>query len=324
MVKNKKITALVAGALAAILLLGTSFALFTARNSVQSNATTASLNIEIIETETPEGNMLPGDMRTFKYKVQSRGNVDTDIRETIVINAPSGREAFEADTITGQSQFDLYLASDVEQDATGAYLPKEGATPIAVKTIVDGKTIKYQPEIYTLSANEIQEHDYVVVFKKDASNMWKQQEIKFSVVVEAKQNANTAADWSEVETVQYTMGSGLVIDVVVDEDDEFIRVMVDGSLAAQNFEEAFFASTMMQPGMRNTYVATQFGQEVPVELSVSGEGAQYLTIEDNAVFITNDSFASGNSPEYFDAELSITINGTVKTRAMTVVLYPNN
>ena len=322
MVKNKKITGIIAGTLAVIILVGSSFALFTARGMTKSGNTTARFNIEIENTVNPEGNMVPGDIRTLKYDVKSYGNVSTDVRETIIVNVPNGREDFVADGTTGQSQFDIYLASDVSQDATGAYVPNADAQPLQTKTIVDGKTIKYQPAEYTLNENEVQAHDYVVLFKKDASNMWKQQMVNFSVMVEAKQNANNAADWSEVETIEYTMASGQTLNVVVDEDDAFIRLMADGKLVASNFEDSSLTSAMMTAGQTATYTATQFGEDVEVALAVSGDGAQYITITDNVVSVASDAVASGDETEYLNTTLTITINGVEQTRELVVMVFP--
>lgn len=236
-IMNKKM-AVTAGAVAAILAMGASMAYFTDYATTQANGTAGTVAIAMdSDINLLDANGMdilnPGDMRDGAFTVTNMGNKSIDVRSTLALTALDRDGA--AINFTGdaesQSEFDLYLASDVELVEGKGYAPKEGAKPLATKSI-EGNVIKYNLPDYMLNGNsdeydEVEtidgvdafahEYDFVLVFKGEAGNDWQASTIQLDVIVEAKQHENTGAGWDIVAQETLTQGS-LTQGVVAGED----------------------------------------------------------------------------------------------------------
>ena len=230
---NKK--AIVAGAVAGVLLItaGT-MAYFSDYATAQANGTAGTLSLALasdINLLNEDGNDIlnPGDRRDASFAVTNMGNKSIDVRTTVALTALD----YKGDAInftgsaTEQSEFDLYLASDVEEKMIdgkfAGYAPKADAQPLELKSI-EGNVIKYVLPEYSLDGNkdeygdEIETigdayaahaHDYnfVLVFKGETGNEWQASTIQMDVIVEAKQHENTQAGWDIVAQETVTQGS---------------------------------------------------------------------------------------------------------------------
>ena len=296
MVKNKKITAVVAGGLAATVLLGASFALFTDREAIEANANTAKFQVLVdrVDVDMNVEQLLPGDKLDLHYTVENDSTVKADIRQTLalrVVDAGSmeHNEKFVGFDLlnAGQSEFDIYLASDVHQDEFGAYVANDGATPLQVKEIVDANTIKYTIDSSTYEVDQITDHDFVILFNKSADNSWKSVCLDAEVVVEAKQTTNNADDWSEVQTIKYTAAQGLNMNVVVSEPDLLHKVEYthNGSVytVCPFMEYNMTGSCGRSSGESMDFNVIQLGVEKDFTMTASGELADYVDIQDDII-----------------------------------------
>ena len=227
--RNKKV-AIIAAVLAVIMVGAASFAYFSDRVSTSETGTAGSVQLSDISftgrlLDADRKDILnPGDERDLSFTVTNQGNKSIDVRETLVL------EAFEADgttpknfTATGQAEYEIYLASDVEADGQGSYAPKDGATPIATRTL-DRNKITYTPAHYTLNGKDSQDphevetgitsdskaNPYVLVFKGASDNSWQTTKIKVSALVEAIQHRNVQdndAKWTTVRSESITLGA---------------------------------------------------------------------------------------------------------------------
>ena len=224
--KKSAIACLIA---AAILVLGGSLAYFTdyAVTSAEGTAGTVAIALDSKINLLNEDGMdilNPGDQRDAGFDVTNMGNKSIDVRETVIleIKTPNTNLLFTGDAET-QSEFDLYLRSDVSEVPGEGYKPNPGAKPLAVKEIVEKKITYTLPE-YSLNGNSdkydevetidgvdtfVKENDFVLVFKGEAGNEWQDVRTQITVFVEAKQHENTGAGWEliEEETVLFN-GNG--------------------------------------------------------------------------------------------------------------------
>ncbi|MEE0929961.1 MAG: leucine-rich repeat protein [Acutalibacteraceae bacterium] len=225
---NKKIVKPIALILVAALLMSFSLAYFTDRAETQANGTAGTVaislanNINLLDANGQDI-INPGDKRTAGLVVTNEGNKSIDVRTTVALTAVD----YNGDPInfTGdadnQSEYDLYLASDVELVEGKGYAPKTGAKPLQVKSI-NGNVIKYVLPEYSLNGNsdkypEVETidgvaefshtHDLVMVMKGGADNAWQGSSMRIDVLVEAKQHENTAAGWTIVAQENVTHGS---------------------------------------------------------------------------------------------------------------------
>ena len=225
---NKNVALACVGA-ACVLALGASMAYFTdyAVTSAEGTAGTVAIALDNKINLLNEDGMdilNPGDQRDAGFDVTNMGNKSIDVRETVIleIETPNTNLFFTGDA-ESQSEFDLYLRSDVSEVPGEGYKPNPGAKPLAVKEIVE-KTITYTLPEYSLNGNSdeydevetidgvdtfVKENDYVLVFKGEAGNEWQDVRTKITVFVEAKQHENTGAGWEliEEETVVFN-GNG--------------------------------------------------------------------------------------------------------------------
>ena len=142
MQKTNKRFAVVAGAVAAILAMGASFAYFSDYATSQATGTAGTVAIALdsdINLLDAEGRDIlnPGDMRDGSFDVTNEGNKSIDVRTTIKLVAKDHEGNainFTGDAET-QSEYDLYLASDVELVEGRGYMPKADAKPLEVKSI---------------------------------------------------------------------------------------------------------------------------------------------------------------------------------------------
>lgn len=233
---SKKSASLAIVGAIALTLMG-SMAYFTDYATTQANGTAGTVAIDLdsnINLLNAEGKDIlnPGDMRDGDFTVTNMGNKSIDVRTTIALTAKDrdgNAMAFTGDAET-QSEYDLYLASDVELVEGQGYKPKADAKPLAVKSI-DGNVITYVLPEYSLNGNsdkhaEVEtidgvdafahENDFVFVFKGEAGNEWQASTVNIDIIVEAKQHENTGAGWDIVATENKTVGS-ITKDVVKDE-----------------------------------------------------------------------------------------------------------
>lgn len=233
---NKKM-AVTAGAVAVILAMGASMAYFTDYATTNATGTAGTVAIALdSDINLLDANGMdilnPGDQRDGSFTVTNMGNKSIDVRTTVALTAldhEGNAIAFTGDA-ESQSEYDLYLASDVELVEGKGYAPKADAKPLEVKSI-DGNVIKYVLPEYSLNGNsddydEVEtidgidafahDYDFVLVFKGEAGNEWQASTVTLDLIVEAKQHENTGAGWDIVAQESITQGS-LTQDVVAGE-----------------------------------------------------------------------------------------------------------
>lgn len=226
---SRKTKSIVAIILAAIMIFGMSFAYFTdyATTSTSGTAGTVAVsldnNMNLLNAEGKDI-LNPGDLRDAGFTVTNEGNKSIDVRTTIVLTTQSnsGQSLTFSGAANAQSEYDLYLRSDVEEIPGEGWKPKADAVPLQVKAI-DADTITYQPAIYSLNGNSdrydevetidginafSQTNDYVLIFKGEAGNEWQNSVVSIDVLVEAKQHENTSAGWDIV--AQENIASGAI------------------------------------------------------------------------------------------------------------------
>lgn len=210
----------------ALLISGT-FAYFTDHVTTQSIGTAGTVAVELNNTinlldEDGYDILGPGDMRVASFELVNMGNKSIDVRTTIALTITSEHYdlTFSGDSAM-QSEYDLYLREDVELVEGHGYMPKEGKTPIQVKS-VNGNVIFYEVPEYSLNGNseryaEVETingtgtfkhvYDYVLVFKHDTGNEWQDSVITIDILAEAKQHENTGAGWDIVAKESVKQGS---------------------------------------------------------------------------------------------------------------------
>lgn len=221
--KNMK-KAVVAGSLAAAIAAAGTIAYFTDRVDTSAQATAGTVDIALDANWSDVANFNPGDKVDIGYTIQNDGNKSVDIRERIVVKSSVAMDTAD------QAEFEVYKAADVEQDAYGAYIPKDGAEPVttgAERSVSDDQTqITYEIAEYVLNGTgenaetedgisvSENESDYVLVFKAGAANAFQGANASVDLVAEAKQHRNTGEDtWAEISTESVTIG-GAAVDVV--------------------------------------------------------------------------------------------------------------
>lgn len=225
--KSHKVRNLICLALACVLLIGGTMAYFTDYATTQANGTAGTVAIAVdshinLLNEDGMDILNPGDLRDAGFDVTNMGNKSVDVRETIALSAydrDGNPMNFTGDADT-QSEFDLYLRSDVEEIVGEGWKPKADAKPLEVKSI-DGNTITYVRPEYSLNGNsdeydEVEtvdgvdtfkkENDFVLIFKGETGNAWQGASLKVDVIVEAKQHENTGAGWDIVTKEEVTVG----------------------------------------------------------------------------------------------------------------------
>ena len=209
-------------------LFGCSFAYFTDYATEQATGTAGTValsmdsNINLLDANGMDI-INPGDMRDGSFTVTNEGNKSIDVRTTIALTTQSNTGfdlTFSGDGTT-QSEYDLYLASDVELVEGKGYMPKDGAQPLQVKSI-DQDVITYVLPEYSLNGNsdkydEVESidgvneyshtYDFVMVMKGGATNEWQNSSVSIDVLVEAKQHENTSAGWEIVAKENVVSGS---------------------------------------------------------------------------------------------------------------------
>ncbi|MEE0930565.1 MAG: hypothetical protein UIM53_06150, partial [Acutalibacteraceae bacterium] len=202
-------------------------AYFTDRATTDATGTAGTVNIDLvnhINLLNADGQDIinPGDQRDAGFEVQNKGNKSVDVRTTIALTAVD----YNGDPInfTGdaenQSEYDLYMRSDVELVEGEGYKPKADAKPLQVKSI-NGNIITYVVDECSLNGNmtlteyetidgiDTDKHNYdiVMVMKGATGNDWQASSIRMDVLVEAKQHENTQAGWAIVAQESTTVGS---------------------------------------------------------------------------------------------------------------------
>lgn len=226
---SKKTKSIVALVLAVVMVFGMSFAYFSdyAQTSTTGKAGTVAVsvdsNMNLLDADGKDI-INPGDLRDAGFTVTNEGNKSIDVRSTIVLTTQSknaGVDLAFSGTNATQSEYDLYLRSDVEEVEGRGWAPKDGAQPLQVKSI-DGDTITYQTPIYSLNGNSdrydevetidgvdafAQTNDYVLIMKGAAGNEWQNSIVSIDVLVEAKQHENTGAGWDIVAQENVATGA---------------------------------------------------------------------------------------------------------------------
>lgn len=162
---KKRMTKILAGAMALCLLVGT-FAYFTDRVEKSGSVTAGKVGIttdaqaawadQLIAGPQNLDNINPGDSRSLAFTVTNTGNKAVDVRHTIKLSVVDAKGAAKELTMGKDVannellQFDIYKASDVETmsgtDATAhnaGYKLKAGVTPVfSTSTLADPDTTK--------------------------------------------------------------------------------------------------------------------------------------------------------------------------------------
>lgn len=204
--KNKKKVAIAALGMAGVLTLGASLAYFTDRADTNATGTAGTVAIDLnsdVDLKDADGKDIlnPGDERDASFKITNLGNKSIRVRETLVL------EAFESDGTTpkaltedsGQAQYELYKASDVEPDANGSYKPKAGASPLTVRTadLAHGK-ITYDIPEYILNGSSTKGKSEGVGFRAQNPG---ESDTDYAVAMAAYKSANIEDDTRrELET----------------------------------------------------------------------------------------------------------------------------
>ena len=286
---NKK-SALVCAGVAGALVLGASMAYFTdyAVTSAEGTAGTVAIALDS-EINLLDANGMdilnPGDQRDGAFTVTNMGNKSIDVRETIALTAldrEGNPMAFTGDA-ESQSEFDLYLRSDVEEVPGEGFKPMAGAKPLAVKEI-NGNVITYTLPEYSLNGNadeyaEVEtiegvdafakENDFVLVFKGEAGNDWQAAEITVDVIVEAKQHENTGAGWDIVAQEQVSQGS-ITKDVVMAEE---VITQLEASNGGASEEITMYTITLRTLNDDGTPLNNPVAINGPEGWSFEGDGA---------------------------------------------------
>lgn len=168
--------AAIALSLSCALLIGASFAYFTDYAATSAEGTVGTLSIALesdINLLDAEGRDIlnPGDIRSGGFTVTNMGNKSADIRTTIALTAydREGQPMNLSGSSTTQSEYDLYLASDVEYIEGYGNMPKEGAKPLQTK-MVNGNIITYSIPEYSLNGNN-DLHDEIETIPAEAAIM---------------------------------------------------------------------------------------------------------------------------------------------------------
>lgn len=220
MKKSKKRIISLCLALSLILSMAASFAYFTDRVQTSASFTAGTLELGMTADWATETNAVPGFKYDLGYSISNSGNKSADVRETIVLRSSLAFTSKDA------AEFKIYKSTDVEQDASGAYVPKNGASTVGTATLTDSKTITYKLDEYVLNgtgANAETENgissnkadfSYVIIFDKAADNDWLGATVTVDYLAEAKQHRNTDANtWATVATQEITF-AGSQVDVV--------------------------------------------------------------------------------------------------------------
>lgn len=233
--KRRTMSVVLAGTMILTLAVG-SLAYFTDRADTSATATAGTVGITL-DAATLEASMKdadgkdifnPGDSRVVNYSLTNTGNKSIDVKETIILTS-----SVAMDKAAAQAEYELYKASDVEEVAGKGWAPKDGAEPLAVRSISDdGTQIVYNVPQYTLNGSatfadeerEIEDGidtdtnagNYVLVFKGASDNSFQDSTVTLEILAEAKQHRNTSAfdaDWSELQGETITFG-GADVNVV--------------------------------------------------------------------------------------------------------------
>ena len=216
--KNTK-RSLALGSLAGLMALTGAFAFFTDREQANVSATAGTVDLALTADWQDVTRFSPGDKLDLGYEIGNTGNKSIDVRERIIVKADVAMNTAD------QAEFEIYQAADVSQNASGQFVPQQGAEPIATgadRIVSDDQTaITYELAQYTLNgvgtAAEAEDginatsnvSDYVLVFKDSSSNKYQGAEITVDLVAEAKQHRNTGDDtWNVITTDSLTVGGG--------------------------------------------------------------------------------------------------------------------
>lgn len=212
--KPRNLKKRIAACLAATALISAvgSLAVFTDRAQSQATMKAGTLDLALTQTWVDDNAAAlpvyaPGDILDLDYTLTNNGNLSTDIREMFVITSDK--------KIT--NEFDIYAAADVEQDSSGAYVPKSGATPIEVRSSEDfgtGTKITYNIPQFTVNGtgenaetvdgitSNAKTGDYVLLFNKDAANSVQGTSLKIEYLAQGLQHNNTGNDtWEDSRVI---------------------------------------------------------------------------------------------------------------------------
>ena len=162
----------------AILTIGASLAYFTDRADTTSSGQAGTVAIDLasnINLLSEDGKAIldPGDMNDASFTITNQGNKSIDVRETVVLSVfDRNGDPLALTEESGQAEYELYLADDVEADANGSYAPKANASPLTVRTadLAHGR-ITYAVPQYTLNGSSTSGRSAGVGFEKPAQNV---------------------------------------------------------------------------------------------------------------------------------------------------------
>lgn len=157
---KKRMTKILAGAMALCLLVGT-FAYFTDRVESKGSATAGTIGITEADTwadnlKDADGarvldNLNPGDSRSLAFSVTNTGNKAVDIRHTLKLSVLDSKDQPKAMSMRADVaglemlQFEIFKASDVEvtseDNGNQGYKLKAGAEPLFSSATMDDTTM---------------------------------------------------------------------------------------------------------------------------------------------------------------------------------------
>ena len=146
---------------------------------------------------TALANFNPGDKLALDAKINNSGTLDLDYRQTFIITSTVAMDKTNP-------QFRLFTSCKRE-----SYGALTGITVAEGETISsDGKTITYRISPDFLAAGDNLHTNYDLVFDKLSSNAFQNAKVTVQYLVEARQAnaAGAAADWTVVETADFTFG----------------------------------------------------------------------------------------------------------------------
>lgn len=251
---KKRITKILAGAMALCLLVGT-FAYFTDRVEHKATGTSGNVQIEstafagandanVLVDRDGNDNLNPGDVRDLTFTVSNMGNKAVDIRHTIKLTVTDkAGAALDLTAIDGQAEFDIYKAGDVTYTAKAGYVIAENAKPVfssdsVTNTLGASRTLTGNTITYTFA-------DTTLLGKEGAANSERVENpaLAADTDVEGFIDVN---DTKDAVTYKYVlvfrntslnkfMNSGIQIDMVVEAKQHYNTNDTWATVAVQEF-----------------------------------------------------------------------------------------
>lgn len=251
---KKRITKILAGAMALCLLVGT-FAYFTDRVEHKATGTSGNVQIEstafagandanVLVDRDGNDNLNPGDVRDLTFTVSNMGNKAVDIRHTIKLTVTDkAGAALDLTAIDGQAEFDIYKAGDVTYTAKAGYVIAENAKPVfssdsVTNTLGASRTLTGNTITYTFA-------DTTLLGKEGAANSERVENTALAADTDVEgfidvNDTKDAVTYKYVLVFRNTslnkfMNSGIQIDMVVEAKQHYNTNDTWATVAVQEF-----------------------------------------------------------------------------------------